>query len=174
MKTKKQTLTKTKNMNILFRRIYKAKCDGILRYTKAIFVPVLSILFIIGCEQNEDIDPMQQSERLELNNDEADLNRDVVEKNDTIEIKNEVGFPGGRIASTFDLVLVTEIPSPSVDGDLLQSTAVDLTCEKAIVSFNVQGDTYKGGIKVLNIEDKTKVTSYLQFKDADIHNVHFS
>jgi hypothetical protein len=156
-------------MNTLFNQaIIKPRILNLLP-----FVPAIFILLLAGCEQKETVDPIVQKDRIELINDEEELNRDLVLLNDTIEVRNINAHPGGRIAANFDLILVAEVHSPSVDEYQLQSTAVALDCEKALVSFNVAGNPYKGGIKVLSIKDKISVTSFVRFYDADIHNLNF-
>ncbi len=156
-------------MNTLFNQaVIKPRILNLLP-----FVPAIFILLLAGCEQKETVDPIVQKDRIELINDEEELNRDLVLLNDTIEVRNINAHPGGRIAANFDLILVAEVHSPSVDEYQLQSTAVALDCEKALISFNVAGNPYKGGIKVLSIKDKISVTSFVKFYDADIHNLNF-
>lgn len=139
-----------------------------------LFILGFIFLFMAGCEQKEEVDPIVQKDRIELNNDEATLNQDLVILNDTIEVRNIFSNTGSRIAKSFDLVLVAQVNSPSIDDYRLQSTSVELDCEKAVIGFNVAGDPYKGAIKIITTDDCIKITSSIDFKDADIHNVHLT
>ena len=137
-------------------------------------IPAITLLFVAGCEPKEEVDPVVQNDRIELINDEVELNRDLVLLNDTIEVRNMTSFPSTRIAQNFDLILVAQINSSSVDGYQLQSTSVELDCEKAVIGFNVAGDPYKGGIKIVTTDECIKISSSIDFNDADIHNVHLT
>jgi len=139
-----------------------------------LYVPAIIIVFVMGCEPKEEIDPVVQKDRIELINDEEELNRDLVLLNDTIKVRNMASRSAARIAQSFDLILVAQINSSSVDGYLLQSTSVALDCEKAVIGFNVADDPYKGGIKIVTTDECIKITSSIDFNDADIHNVHLT
>ena len=76
-----------------------------------------------------------------------------------------------------DLRLKAELASPVVEqgGEkiTLQATAVDLMGDYAVVSYNVQGETYLGGIDVLRVKDKAKpkLISRAIYTNADVHAV---
>jgi len=161
-------------MQINMKALFSQAANKFKIFNIFLWIPAVALLSILGCEPKEAVAPVDQNDRIELINDVEELNADLVLKNDTIEVRNVNVHSGGRIASDFDLILVAEINSPSVDDYQLQSTAVTLDCQKAIVSFNVAGNPYKGGIKVLSIKDDISVTSYVKFHDADIHNINFA
>jgi hypothetical protein len=139
-----------------------------------LMLPALTLIITMGCNPNEEILPVIQNDRIEVINDEIELNKDLNLKNDTIQVINTSAQPNARIAADFDLILVGEVQSTSIEEYQLQSTAIALDCQKAIISFNVAGNPYKGGITVLSIKDEISITSFVKFFDADIHNINFS
>lgn len=79
------------------------------------------------------------------------------------------------ISEQIKLTLVAEIDAPVVEGVTIQANAVALRGDYAMVSYNVQGDMYRGGFEVIDVSDpfNPKLTSQALFRDADVNSVSF-
>ncbi|MCH8144970.1 MAG: hypothetical protein IIA55_09650, partial [Gemmatimonadetes bacterium] len=82
----------------------------------------------------------------------------------------------GRAASplrAFSLRLRAEVSPPTVDGQVVQATAIAMRGDRATVSYNMRGPQYLGAIDVFNISNKSrpKLRSEALFNDTDINSV---
>lgn len=120
--------------------------------------------------------PNQSNGYLSIINNDSQLKALVTEQ----EILLAVEKTGAGHASTpeivetdFSLTLVAEIPSPIIDGVTLQATSVTIKHGKAVVSYNVSGERYLGGIQIFDIThlDRPVLNSQALFTDTDINAV---
>jgi hypothetical protein len=145
---------------------------------------VATVLFS-GCFSSESSDlPGGTRDGMTIVNDESTLNDRVIDRNDTLTLDmvtaprpDTVTVAGKAAASskTLTMTLVAEIAPPVVDGDTLQASSVNLKGGYAYVSYNFQGDRYRGGVDVIQIknESKAEIRSQVLFNDADVHALHY-
>ncbi|MEP1094113.1 MAG: hypothetical protein ABJG78_03335 [Cyclobacteriaceae bacterium] len=111
-------------------------------------------------------DDPEVSRDIEINNNEIELSTRMMEKNETITI---VSSDAGKKVKDIKLTLKAELEPPTVNGDLLQATSISRAGNRFVVSYNFAGETYYGGIDL--IDDKVKLKSEIQFKDADVNDI---
>lgn len=142
-------------------------------------VASLLTLSLAGCFGEEAADlPGGTLDGMTIVNDENSMKDRVNDRNDTIRVDSS-GFPVGsrRAASgkTLTMTLVAEIDPPVLKGDTLQATSVALHGGFAYVSYNYQGEVYRGGVDVIQIKNggKAELRSQVWFDDADVHALHY-
>ena len=71
--------------------------------------------------------------------------------------------------------MVAELTPPTVGGQVVQASAVDIKGDRAYVSYNMRGETYLGAIDVIDLSnrDEPRMLSEAIFLDADIHSLSF-
>jgi hypothetical protein len=124
-------------------------------------------------------EPGNQSDgRITITNDETQLDVRVRYLDADVPVIPPTGaVPAGALAAapprTFSLRLRAEVLPPSIDGQVLQATAIAMRGDRATVSYNMRGAQYLGGIDVFNISDKTrpKLRSEALFNDTDVNSV---
>lgn len=150
--------------------------------TRRVFPILLFAVFIhFGC--SEDVitptsEPGNQSnDRISITNDEFALAGRVriVYEDVPIDTSGSGGMAKRAELQAFSLKLVAEVLPPLIDGQVLQATSVVMKGDKAVVSYNMRGEQYLGGIDVFHIENKRtpKLKSEALFKNADINSVSF-
>lgn len=79
-------------------------------------------------------------------------------------------------APSFSLKLTAEVLPPTLDGKVLQATSIAMSNNKAVVSYNMRGAEYLGGIDVFLISNAKNVQlkSEALFNNADVNSVTFS
>lgn len=152
---------------------------------KTSFLILAAIAFIhVSCGENEsivapeEVPGNQSNERITITNDEIELGGRVKYFEDVDIPIDSVG--GGGLAKRaqlqgFSLKLVAEVLPPSIDGQLLQATSISMQGNTAIVSYNMRGAQYLGGIDVYNTTDskKPRLKSEALFNDTDVNSVSF-
>lgn len=154
-----------------------------MRHTTRRVYPILLIAALIHFGCSEDViaptsEPGNQSnERITITNDEAVLAGRVhlLDEDVPIDTTGAGGLAKRGLAQAFKLKLVAEVLPPAVDGQILQATSIAMKGDKAIVSYNMRGEQYLGGIDVFDIENKRnpKLKSEALFRNADINAVSF-
>jgi hypothetical protein len=76
-------------------------------------------------------------------------------------------------AQSFSLHLKAEVASPSIGGQVLQATSVSIVGNLAVVSYSMAGNSYLGGVDVIDISDKTHpvLTSEALFQNTKVNAV---
>ncbi len=123
---------------------------------------------ITSCEQEESVEPVNER-GIVINNDEAELNTRMTKKDEPIAI---LGDASGRASTTLTLRLRGELAPPTVDGNALQATSIARRSDYFAVSYNFRGETYAGGVDLL--DDELDLKSQILFNDADISDLAFS
>lgn len=143
----------------------------------------LVVFFSPGCgEKPTDTVPLpgnESSGRIEITNDEGMLTGRIRHINEVVAIDPVSNLPGpqqvdGRTAfSDFTLELISEISPPSIDGQLLQATAVAFQGELAFVSYGAGGSRHLGAIDVIEIRSGAGavVRSSARFHDTEINAI---
>jgi hypothetical protein len=154
---------------------------GVLRFTslRSVLSGLCFSVLFAGCFSEEPTDlPSGTLDGMTVQNDETTLNDRVTDKNDTVDVDSITGMslPKRSASSkTLTLTLIAEIAPPIVNGDTLQASSASLKGGYAYVSYNFQGDPYRGGVDIIQIKDESKaqITSQLLFNDADVHALYY-
>jgi len=149
---------------------------------------MFAAILLAGClgdDKSSDL-PSGTRDGMTIQNDESTLNDRVTDRNDTLGLDTLSPSPSptdsiavsGKVAAsgkTLTMTLVAEIAPPVVNGDTLQATSVNLKGGFAYVSYNYQGEAYRGGVDVIQIknESKAEIRSQVLFSDADVHALHY-
>jgi hypothetical protein len=150
----------------------------------AFLMSVSALLVLTGCFTQESSDlPSGTLDGMTIQNDEQDLSVRVQDRSDTITLDTVAGTGGIEIPlpktaasnKNLTMTLVAEIAPPVVGGDTLQASSVNLKGGFAYVSYNFQGEPYRGGVDIIQIknEGKAELRSQVLFNDADVHALHF-
>src|SRR5256712_123056 len=75
--------------------------------------------------------------------------------------------------AAFNLHLKAEVAPPSLGGQMLQATSVSIVGNLAVVSYNMAGNPYLGGVDVIDISNKNHpvLTSEALFQNTDVSAV---
>src|SRR3989454_9846154 len=76
-------------------------------------------------------------------------------------------------AGGFNLSVRAEVAPPSLGGQMLQATSVSIVGNLAVVSYNMAGNPYLGGVDVIDITNKNHpvLTSEALFQNTDVSAV---
>ncbi|PYO88886.1 MAG: hypothetical protein DMD66_06510 [Gemmatimonadetes bacterium] len=76
-------------------------------------------------------------------------------------------------SQAFNLQLKAEVAPPSIGGQVLQATSVSIVGNLAVVSYNMVGNPYLGGVDVIDITNKNHpvLTSEALFQNTDVSAV---
>src|SRR6266478_1295462 len=132
--------------------------------------------------------PGQTNGRISINNNAIVLGQRVTYRNDSIPIDSlGVGYPSAPAPfgsapvsrssaasqAAFSLSLRAEVAPPSIAGQMLQATSVSIVGNLAVVSYNMIGNPYLGGVDVIDITNKNHpvLTSEALFQNTDVSAV---
>ncbi len=130
----------------------------------------------------------QSNGRISITNNTGVLASRVTYLNDSIPIDSVgVGYPSAPAPfasasisrssaasqAVFNLHLKAEVAPPSVGGQMLQATSVSIVGNLAVVSYNMVGNPYLGGVDVIDISNKNHpvLTSEALFQNTDVSAV---
>src|SRR6267378_2049065 len=130
----------------------------------------------------------QANGRISITNNAGVLASRVTYLNDSIPIDNVgVGYPSAPVPfassamnrsatqsqGAFNLHLKAEVAPPSIGGQILQATSVSIVGNLAVVSYNMVGNPYLGGVDVIDISNKNHpvLTSEALFQNTDVSAV---
>src|ERR1700704_999896 len=130
----------------------------------------------------------QANDRIEIVNDPSALAARVTYSNTPIVIDDTgVGYPSAPVPfappvvmgspaspAAFSLTLVAEVAPPTIGGQLLQATSVNITGTRAVVSYNMRGNPYMGGIDVYDFSSSVILKSEALFTNTDVSAVSTS
>lgn len=77
-------------------------------------------------------------------------------------------------AAAFSLRLVAEVAPPSIGGQRLQATSIVIAGNQAVVSYNMRGDPYLGGIDFYTVTGGVVLRSQALFQNTDVSAVSFA
>ena len=108
-----------------------------------------------------------------VNNPEA-LERRVTTRNESVSPQASGGAKAAKASRV--MTLVAEVAPPSVDGHLLQATSTSMSStSRVLVSYNTQGEPYRGGVDLFtglnNSKKAPTLSSSLTFPDIDVSHV---
>src|SRR3989441_9179174 len=130
----------------------------------------------------------QSNGRISITNNTGVLASRVTYLNDSIPIDSVgVGYPSAPAPfasasisrssaasqAAFNLHLKAEVAPPSLGGQMLQATSVSIVGNLAVVSYNMAGNPYLGGVDVIDISNKNLpvLTSEALFQNTDVSAV---
>ncbi len=131
------------------------------------------LILISACSVNK---ADENNGRIEITNNEEELSirYNLTDKVLTIDTTEANGFKSKKVK--FDLKLESELSSPEVSGTTLQANMIsyDNANSKWLISYNVQGATYLGGIDIAQVTGNGKnitLRSSVNFLDSDVNAV---
>ena len=145
-------------------------------------IAVLTFALTAGCEKStgpSTTDDVLQNDRMTVTNDEAAFS-DRVEYFDDLDIPvDSTVLPQGAMAkrsAKFSLKQRAQVKPPKSGGITLQATHVALDGNYAYVSFNVQGETYLGGVEVFDVSNvrRPRLISQGIFNTTDVSAVSYA
>ncbi len=147
----------------------------VMKPTTVLVALCVFLQLISGCSKNNPAGPDQSNGRITVNNDEPTLNDRVTVGSDTVTVDSLSGLRKGSQIQAFSMTLVAEISPPVVGGQTLQATAVSLNGQFGYISYNLQGNTYAGGVDIVQLKGSKNATirSEVTFSDTKVSSVSF-
>jgi len=125
----------------------------------------------------------QANDHISITNDESaigwrqiDTDVDVPVDDTGIGYALVMGSARPAAAPSFSLKLTAEVLPPTLDGKVLQATSIAMSNNKAVVSYNMRGAEYLGGIDVflVSTEKNVSLKSEALFSNADVNSVTYN
>lgn len=147
---------------------------------------ILTLALSFGCTDNtvsteEAI--IIETDRFRFSNDPADIEDRYSEENIPVEIDTLAGRQAFKntisyLPPSFSLDLVSELASPQVNGETVQSTMIYTDgSTKTFISYNFRGAPYLGGVDMAQITgngNNIRLRSELKFFNADVNAIYSS
>ncbi|MCF6237299.1 MAG: hypothetical protein L3J79_00540, partial [Candidatus Marinimicrobia bacterium] len=115
--------------------------------------------------------------RIALENDLQILSSRITYVNEVVELDTSIQDTGLIKASQnpINLVLIAEVESPTVSGEVLQATDVYVKDNKASVAYNMIGEPFLGAVDVFNVRDEEdpELISSMYFTDSDVNGLAY-
>lgn len=143
---------------------------------------VLLSAFLFGCKNTDSpVGPVDEPDitdgRITITNGTTALDSRVTYYEDqNVPVDTSGLKKGNRVFAPFSLRLRAQVTPPVSGGTTLQATHVVLDGNYAFVSYNVQGNTYLGGVDVFDISDKRRprLRSQAIFQTTDVSALYYS
>jgi hypothetical protein len=125
----------------------------------------------------------QANDHISITNDESAIawrfhvtDVDVPVDDTGVGYGSAMGAARPAAAPSFSLKLTAEVLPPTLDGKVLQATSIAMSNNKAVVSYNMRGAEYLGGIDVFLISNEKNVflKSEALFNNADVNSVTYN
>jgi hypothetical protein len=156
-------------------------------YFKKYLIPVLLVaatVHLACCGSDTISGPGNQANyHISITNDEAAIawrlnvtDVDVPVDDTGVGYASVMGAQARPAAAPFSLKLTAEVLPPTLDGKVLQATSIAMSNNKAVVSYNMRGAEYLGGIDVFLISNEKNIflKSEALFNNADVNSVTFN
>src|SRR6266852_1819737 len=152
-------------------------------------VALIGVVALVHLSCSDASGPGDQSNgRISITNNVGVLASRVTYMNDSIPVDSAgVGYPSAPVPyasasisrssaasqAAFNLHLNAEVAPPSIGGQVLQATSVSIVGNLAVVSYNMVGNAYLGGVDVIDITNKQHpvLTSEALFQNTDVSAV---
>lgn len=121
---------------------------------KSLLALSLCVLFVLQACQNDDSSAeINQEGKVILNTDPQSLNNRMNYDNSGVInlVTDNTTARDGNSSSDFPMSLLAEVNPPTYNGVTLTATHVDVKDNYVYVSYNTQGETYLGGIDVIDV-----------------------
>lgn len=152
--------------------------------TLKVVLTLASVALIASCDSGDGIvDPIDQADaRITITNNEGTLAARVLHPNSVIPVDAQPAslfqgpspagpFEAGKSKKkTFEITLVSEVMPPTVEGEVVQATAVAIKdANRVMVSYNMRGAPRLGAIDWITRLQKTpRISASAAFVDSDI------
>ena len=152
-------------------------------------IALICVVALVHVSCSDSMGPGDQSNaRISITNNAGELAARVTYMNDSIPVDSAgVGYPSAPVPyasasisrssaasqGAFNLHLKAEVAPPSIGGQMLQATSVSIVGNLAVVSYNMVGNPYLGGVDVIDISNKNHpvLTSEALFQNTDVSAV---
>jgi len=147
---------------------------------KSLLALSLCVLVILQACQNDDNNSEgNQEQKVILNTDSQSLaNRMNFQNSGVINLvaDGNLAARDGNSSSDFPMSLLAEVNPPSYNGVTLTASHVDVKDNYVYVSYNTQGDTYLGGIDVIDVSQPNNPQLVVQaiLPNTDISTVVYN
>lgn len=139
----------------------------------AVSTVVLAFIFI-QCENPTDTLSQRNDSRVQVTQDNASLSQRVHYSGDIIHPGSSTAGLGKSADSGITLKLIAEVDPPKLDDQALRASHIRIVRDYALVSYNVEGPTFLGGLDIFNISNPEKpvLESQVLFSDTDVNSVY--
>src|SRR6267143_91160 len=152
-------------------------------------IALICVVALVHVSCSNSMGPGDQSNgRISITNNAGVLASRVTYLNDSIPIDNVgVGYPSAPVPfassamnrsatqsqGAFNLHLKAEVAPPSIGGQMLQATSVSIVGNLAVVSYNMVGNPYLGGVDVIDVSNQNHpvLVSQALFQNTDVSAV---
>jgi len=146
-----------------------------------LIVSLFTLALLQGCQSDDSSSTVGQDSKVILNTDVQTLgNRMDYTNSGVINLVRPEGESGRSalttVDSSFPMSLLGQINPPSYNGHTLKATHIDVKDNYVYVSYNTQGDTYLGGIDVIDISNPNNPVLVVQaiLPNTDISTVVYN
>jgi hypothetical protein len=151
-----------------------------MRKTPKIIATAAIIILMQSCVRKDDNPvsapvPDETNGRITVVNDETKLNARVTTRNELIKLDTTRGLGRTHGSNAFSMTLVAEIAPPTVNGQTLMATSVSLDGQFAYISYNLRGESYGGGVDIVQLKGTQNATirSEALFSDTKVSSVFY-
>ena len=149
-----------------------------MRKTPKIIATAAIIILMQSCVRKDDNPvsapvPDETNGRITVVNDETKLNARVTTRNELIKLDTTRGLGRTHGSNAFSMTLVAEIAPTTVNGQTLMATSVSLDGQFAYISYNLRGESYGGGVDIVQLKGTQNATirSEALFSDTKVSSV---
>ena len=139
---------------------------------------IISIVLFQSCQSDDDLvdDTIHQDSKVVLNSNTTELNNRMDFSNSGVIALTASKLTSKKTASgvdNFPMSLLAEINPPTYEGKQLTASHVDINGHFVYVSYNTQGETYLGGIDVIDVSEPNNPKLVIQavLPNTDISTV---
>lgn len=144
-------------------------------YSIKIVVLIVLSIFLYSCSEDDSGTNPAEDTRITVNNDATALSTRIISKNETVLVDTLVNgaFKPNKLKD-YELTLVAEVEPPSVDGQVLQATDIQIQGNRVYVSYNVAGGVFKGGVDIFVVTNPEVpiLASNISFDDTDVNGIY--
>lgn len=146
---------------------------------KSLLAFSLCILIVFQACQNDDNGlGNDQEQKVILSTDSESLSRINFENSGVINLESDGNLAArdGSSSANFPMSLLAEVNPPTYNGKTLTASHVDVKDNYVYVSYNTQGETYLGGIDVIDVSQPNNPQLVVQaiLPNTDISNVVYN
>ncbi len=134
-----------------------------MKNIKLLFIAFLVIF--MGCQKDFDGD----DKTIETKNNRVTLKNQRVPLVPGFGMKSQPGDP----VIMYEFTLVAEVDAPTIDGQIVQATHVEIFGNRAFVSYNMRGSQNLGAIDIIDITNPESpfIISTIEFDNKDINTI---
>lgn len=152
-----------------------------MKTLKHLGIVLLMIGILSACNNDEDTFISPDPGEVTVSNNIAALSQRVTQRNEAIDLisnetQGQIGMSAAQETAFFvapEFELVAEIASPTINGNILSATFVQIEGSQAFVSYHAQGAEYGGGFEVIDLSspNNIQVTGQALYKNTDFNSL---